>query len=143
MRHLGFTGTRFGMKPPQHAAVRDVIVSLGEVTGHHGDCVGADAEFHALLRELGHRVIGHPPVDDEHRAWCQFDDQVEPLTHMKRNRAIVAIAHIMIGAPFEMTAQERGGTWLTIKMARKAGKPLVIVFPDGTLERTGTMVGHG
>lgn len=139
MRQLGFTGTRFGMKPPQLDAVRTLIASLGEVTGHHGDCVGADAEFHAVLRALGHRVVGHPPVDDEHRARCEFDELVEPLTHMKRNRAIVTIADLMIAAPFEMIEQERGGTWKTIQMARKARKPLVIAFPDGTLARTNWM----
>ncbi|MEJ7601244.1 MAG: hypothetical protein WKG01_25290 [Kofleriaceae bacterium] len=136
MRHLGFTGTRFGMKPPQLDAVRVLIASLGEVTGHYGDCVGADAEFHAILRALGHRVIGHPPVDDEHRASCAFDELVGPLTHMKRNKAIVTASDIVIGAPFEMTEQERGGTWKTIQMARKVKKPLVIAFPDGTLART-------
>lgn len=137
MLHLGFTGTRFGMTPPQLAAIRAVIVELGPVIGHHGDCVGADAEFHAILRELGHRVVGHPPVDDAHRAWCTFDEQVDPLTHMKRNRAIVTIADMMIGAPYDMTEQERGGTWQTIKMTRKAKKPLVIGYPDGSIVTVG------
>jgi hypothetical protein len=53
---------------------------------------------------------------------------------MKRNKAIVAEAHRVMAVPKDMTAQPYGGTWKTIEMARKAKKPLVIVFPDGSVE---------
>jgi len=53
---------------------------------------------------------------------------------MKRNKAIVAEAHVMLAAPRDMTEQQYGGTWKTIGMTRKAKKPLVIVFPDGTTQ---------
>jgi len=41
---------------------------------------------------------------------------------------------LMLAAPRDMTEQEHGGTWKTIGMARKAKKPLVIVFPDGSTQ---------
>lgn len=136
MIHVGFTGTRFGATDVQCAAMRRVLEELAsqDVTAHHGDCVGSDAQFHAIARALRWRVVIHPPVDDTDRAHCQGDDAVPPLTHMKRNKAIVTAATLMLATPYDMTEQELGGTWKTIRMARKAKRPLVIVFPDGTTE---------
>ena len=135
MIHVGFTGTRFGATDVQHAEMRRWLESLADdVTAHHGDCVGADAQFHALARARKWRVVIHPPVDDAERAFCAGDELLAPLTHMKRNKAIVTAATLMLATPKDMTEQEYGGTWKTIRMARKAKKPLVIVFPDGTTD---------
>lgn len=134
--HVGFTGTRFGATEPQLARLRSELAKLGaNVVAHHGDCIGADAQFHALARELGWRVVVHPPVgDDDDRARCDHDELRAPLTHMKRNKAIVLESQRMIAVPRDMTEQPHGGTWKTVVMARKAKKPLVIVLPDGTTE---------
>jgi hypothetical protein len=42
---------------------------------------------------------------------------------------------VVIACPFERTEQQRSGTWATVRMARKAGKPLVIVYPQGDERR--------
>jgi hypothetical protein len=149
MRHIGFTGTRRGMTDEQMSAVNRVIMdcvtrwasSIAPMTAHHGDCVGADAEFHGFVARRGFHIVGHLPVDEQHRAFCRFDETREPLcrfdetreprTHMQRNRQIVTAADVMIATPSEMVEQERGGTWATIRMTRKAGKPLAVVLPDG------------
>lgn len=72
---VGFTGTRHGMTPAQTetfvATLRELEASLGPLAEfHHGDCVGADAEAHCLVR-LHFRecyIILHPPIDEAHRA---------------------------------------------------------------------------
>lgn len=144
-RHLGFTGTRHGMTDKQRMVVAKAVESavkrlpyVGEdrLIIHHGDCVGADAEFHDITGPRCKR-IGHLPEDDTHRAFCTFDETRSPLPHMKRNKAIVAESDAMIATPYESAEQERGGTWKTIGFTRKANKPLAIVWPDGvvTLER--------
>jgi hypothetical protein len=139
MIHVGFTGTRFGATDVQLARMRELLTTLvarsfadEQFTAHHGDCVGADAQFHALARELAWSIVIHPPVDDSERANCSGDQRRDPLTHMKRNKAIVTESHLMLAIPRDMTEQQFGGTWKTIGMSRKAKKPLVIVFPDGT-----------
>lgn len=138
MRHIGFTGTRYGMTDVQRMRVvleveRFADDSLG-VVGHHGDCVGADAQFHEIVRVLpGGYLVGHLPVNESDRAFCTFDEVRQALPYMKRNAQIVAAANVMIAAPFEMTEQDRGGTWRTIGMARRAKKSLVIVLPDGSV----------
>lgn len=144
MIHVGFTGTRHGMTFQQIHNVRVLLVCLKQwrtdrtesatLTCHHGDCVGADAKFHEIARAMGGtRLVGHLPVDESHRAFCMFDEAREPLTHMKRNREIVRASQFMIATPFEAVEQERGGTWATIRMARKAKVPIAVVTPAGPL----------
>jgi hypothetical protein len=135
--HIGFTGTRYGMTALQHAEMRRQIVGIYRDAGqtfHHGDCVGADEQFHRIVRqEIGGWIVGHLPIDQEHRAFCDFDETRAPLKHMQRNAAIVKSSAIVFAAPYEMTEQDRGGTWRTVQMARKAKRELVIVFPDGSV----------
>lgn len=148
MRHIGFTGTRYGMTDLQkmwaslimgafwqHAAIETRSIA---VTAHHGDCIGADAEFHELVKKrTWWRVVSHPPIDTKRQAFCTCDESRPPGDYLKRNADIVAESDAMIAAPAEAGEQQRGGTWATIRMARRAGKPLAIVWPDGrvTYER--------
>lgn len=115
--------------------MRAQLAAIGaNVVAHHGDCIGADAQFHAIARELGWRVAVYPgPEGDGDRAGCDHDELRAPLTHMKRNKALVLESHRVMAVPADMTPQPHGGTWKTIEMARKAKKPLVIVFPDGSV----------
>lgn len=133
MTSIGFTGTRHGMTAAQRRAVASIIDEAGVVTAHHGDCVGADADFHELVRRdsSGNRIVGHLPVNESDRAFCQFDEVREPLPYMRRNAEIVKAADVMIATPYEAEQQPRGGTWRTVEMARKAKKPLALVLPDG------------
>lgn len=123
MIHVGFTGTRFGMSVLQLATLRNEIGKIysdAGLTFHHGDCIGADAEFHKLVRAMkGGWIVGHIPVDETHRSHCDFDEVRTPLPHMKRNRAIVDASDVMFAAPLQMQEQTFGGTWRTIQMARK------------------------
>lgn len=147
--HVGFTGTQRGMTIEQKAVVRLWLETFRRnVVAHHGDCVGADADFHALLgpRRLGNivtsvceRVVIHPPADDGRRAWCEHR-KFPPIQHnvlpakpyLVRNQDIVEAAHAMIATPGERTEQVRSGTWATIRMAKRAKCPIRVVFPDGT-----------
>jgi hypothetical protein len=50
------------MTDQQKAAVRATLASLGDVTrAHHGDSIGADAEFHAVCLEYGIPGADSPP----------------------------------------------------------------------------------
>jgi hypothetical protein len=145
---IGFTGTRHGMTAAQREAVARLLDELAPAAfvGHHGDCVGADAEFHALCRTRpGSVLVIHPgPVSDrEHQAGCLGDDLREALPHMRRNKNIVLASTVMIAAPFEDAEQDYGGTWKTIGMARKARRPLAILQRSGRVirERWEALVG--
>ena len=133
--HVGFTGTQKGMTENQAARVRSLLVELGATDAHHGDCIGADADFHAMCLELGLRVHIHPPANDTKRAFCQGAvSTATPREYLTRNRDIVDASHVLIAAPRGAKEQRRSGTWATIRNARTAGKPLHLVFPDGSVQ---------
>lgn len=108
-----------------------------EMDFHHGDCVGADAQAHDLAGRVNAKRIVHPPVDNTHRAWVSFYDEIrEPKSHFARNRDIVDETDVLIAAPpymDDITKDTRGGTAYTVNYARKRGKPVYIVRPDGSV----------
>jgi hypothetical protein len=132
--HVGFTGTQNGMTPAQEQEVSRLIYGLADVL-HHGDCVGADAQAHALAKKFDKAVWLHPPENDSKRAWSTGSERVrEPLPYLQRNRAIVVESDVMVAAPAQKAEQLRSGTWATVRYARKCEKPLYLVFPDGSVE---------
>lgn len=122
--HLGFTGTRHGLSQQQGRRVAELVDLLGaDIIGHHGCCVGGDEDFHAICRERGLRVIGHPGPDWPDGPLCAYTicgETVEPQPYMVRNQAIVDASSVVIAAPLEAMPQARGGTWATIRMALRA-----------------------
>jgi hypothetical protein len=130
----GFTGTRHGMTPAQKATLRSLLTS-GEQPSefHQGDCVGADDEATEIAYELGIRIICHPPIDATDRAQNDhFHVLKEPKTHFARNRDIVNETDHLLATPFDSKPLTHGGTWYTIDYAKKKGKPVTIIWPDGT-----------
>lgn len=137
MIHIGFTGTRHGMSTAQYFTVNSLVAQLADLCGtfghrltaHHGDCDGADAQFHQIAEVFGAHIVIHPPIDGTHRAHCKGNEWRAELSHFARNRAIVTEATVMIATPKEQTRQERGGTWYTVDRTGRSGKPLALVLP--------------
>jgi hypothetical protein len=141
--HIGFTGTQAGMTPWQKARLALHIrhlLGLGaeQVYFHHGLCIGADAEAHAIFRELcpGGRVIGHPPENTSKMAKFDPGDFYEmraPKPYLDRNRDIVDETTHLIGTPKEDGPVLRSGTWSTIRYAKKMSgeaRGLVVIHPN-------------
>lgn len=99
---------------------------------HHGDCVGADAQFHALVREIlpDARIVIHPPLSDSKRAFCDGDETKEARAYLARNRDIVRDSDVLLAAPQSSEEILRSGTWATIRFARKRNHPVILVPPD-------------
>lgn len=138
---LGITGTRNGMRPKQQQMVRSIVGFLLPDEAHHGDCVGADAEFHDIVREITQAVIVvHPPLNKSHVACKEGDFTLPDREYMRRNKDIIAESDLMLATPFEYEERGRGsGTWAAIRHTRKVHKPLIIIWPDGTFEAEGDL----
>lgn len=131
---LAFTGTRRGMTDVQKTEVARILCAVKPDTVYHGDCVGADAEFHDLVREhlLETKIVIWPgPSGDDLRARKQGDEIKPVMNHLARNRAMVDGAQVVIGAPFENERQTRGGTWYTIDYSAKKCRARYLCKPDG------------
>lgn len=137
---IGFTGTRRGMTQAQQDEVRDQMLTIdilcaGRAIGLHGDCVGADADFHVICADLDIDCLIRPCAFDNMRAHCDGEIIAEPTNPMARNREIAKQCDVLIGCPPNDTELKRGsGTWATIRYGVKYGKIVHIVYPDGRIE---------
>lgn len=127
--HVGFTATRDPLEDEQLAWVRDTLTTLfvPDAQFHHGDCVGGD-EFGATVAwELGYQVVSHPPTSDILRAYVRSHLILARQSYLKRNRDIVGATGQLVAVPPGPEAEHpRSGTWYTVRVARRAGKPLYV-----------------
>ncbi len=138
--HLGFSGTRLGMTSEQRHGVRTEMALFRENFGystywfHHGDCIGSDAEAHEIAKALGYKIHVHPPIQDKFRAWCADYDKIsEPKTYRQRNTDIVRESLYLVAAVNPNSS--RGGTWMTVGIARNLDVVPILVFPSGLVEK--------
>ena len=135
MKQIGFTGTQQGMTNAQKASLRVLLTRLAPQIIHSGDCIGADKEFHTMAKFIDPAVfsVGHPPDNNRKRAFCGYNVKKATKPYLVRNREIVAECDMLIACPKKFDEQLRSGTWATVRAARKAKKPIAIIFPDGTI----------
>ena len=131
---VSFTGTREGMTPAQKIKVGNVLMSTSIKEAHHGDCLGADFDFHnlLLLHLIPCEIHIHPPIISDLRAYCKGNVTYEPLPYLTRNVNMVRACHLLIATPKDYCEEHRSGTWYTVRQSRKRHKKRLIVWPDGT-----------
>ena len=138
-RYVGFTGRRDGMTEHQYEIIRALLIGLAcgdtEIQGLHGDCIGADAEFDAICKEIGIQTAKLPctwkgVVDHELRANCDAIQLAEPMRPYRRNRAIVHRSFVLLGTPPTDEYVDHSGTWYTLTYAAEKDVPRVIVPPQ-------------
>jgi hypothetical protein len=141
---VGITASRDGLTDAQLDVLSRLLLVFRQLDAyefHHGDCVGGDAQCATIAREFGYRIVGHPPLNPKARAYFPSDHDWREREYHDRNRDIHSEVDVLIGCPAEMREQI-GGTWWTIKYARKiaesfvprARKPLIVITPDGRVE---------
>lgn len=129
---IGFTGTQLGCTAQQKATVRRLLIEMDPEGVAHGDCIGADAEFHAIALQLGKWIRIHPPYKGSKRAYCEEWNEILPgKDYLDRNKDIVNGVDYLIACPEGDEEVLRSGTWSTVRYARKVGVPVIVVNPDG------------
>jgi len=127
---IGITGTREGMTDWQAKEVRKVLAELKGTEFHHGDCNGVDVQAAAIAKELGYKIICHPPKTYETRGYFGGDEVREELGYLHRDRNIVDECDVLLVVPLQMEWQPKGGTWYTHDYAKKQDKPLSVIWPE-------------
>lgn len=137
---VGFTGTQEGMTKQQRNSLLwllDDVLEKPYTEAHHGDCIGADAEFHEIMCDLTNAKIHiHPPSNKSKRAFKRLfrneGDVMHPeKPYLQRNHDIVDAVDVMIATPKEKNEQMRSGTWETIRYSWETHKRIFIIEPDG------------
>jgi hypothetical protein len=148
--HIGFTGTRDGMNRVQLKKVIEivdsVIVDHIKVAAHHGDCLGADVQFHGICLAYQISLFIHPCDKLGWVAGC--DGPLVATRHpmkppLDRNRDIVDESVLLIAAPNSMEEKRRSGTWSTWRYACSDKRTITcmryevhLVLPDGSVRTT-------
>lgn len=127
---VGFTGTQDGMTKTQLYSFIEVLDGTDIAKFHHGDCWGADAQAHHLVRALTQAsIITHPPSNSQKRAFVEADDILPCKDYLKRNRDIVDACDVLIATPKTREEERRSGTWSTVRYARNKKKKVIIIYP--------------
>lgn len=134
---LGMTGNRKGISAQAQERLEQFLSTHDITEAHHGDCLGADTEFHVAVASHEISIVIHPPTNPSMRAWNKGPQTtIGPAKdYLVRNRAIVRASDVLIAFPGTMHEVLRSGTWSTIRNARKLKKIVYIIYPDGTVER--------
>jgi len=139
--NIGFTGTQQGMTEKQKETIKKMISASyddpsEQCIGHHGDCIGADKDFHDIMMSFNTSVVIHPPINSSKRAFCKGNKVtvLSPKDYLVRNHDIVDSTEYLIACPKGFEEELRSGTWATIRYMRKEQDHThcIIVFPDGT-----------
>lgn len=129
---IGVTGTRSGMNERQRTEFIAFLTEIGTGEFHHGDCVGVDVEAAEIAKSLGFKIVCHPPVKTDLRAYHKSDEFRQPDSYLARNRNIVNETDMLIVVPYQNERQDRGGTWYTYDYAVKKGRPFHVIFPNNS-----------
>jgi hypothetical protein len=140
---VGFTGTQLGMTNKQKTRFEEWIGISNITEFHHGDCIGADEEAHEIVNSSTRdiTIIIHPPKDMSKRAFCGKGDEGGSILfkpekpYLDRNHDIVRASTVLIACPKKIYEETRSGTWATIRHAKKCGVMVLIIWPDGLMER--------
>ena len=129
---IGFTGSRHGLNEEQKREIVGFLDNHENMIVSHGDCVGADAEFHALCvqyrkmhseKQLAIHLF--PPNVPTMRAYCTADVLMSEKPYLERNADIVRNSDVLLACPVDKNKEEwRSGTWSTVRKARKRGIPV-------------------
>lgn len=138
MTIIGFTGAREGMKKSSKALIKDFIIKGNYIEFHHGDCVGADEQFHLLVDSLNIKdavIHIHPPITSRgYKANCASKlNRTKILLHdeksfLHRNRDIVNSSDLIIATPKSLSMKHLGGTWWTVNYALEKHKEIMILL---------------
>lgn len=122
---VGFAGTRAGMSRAQKDQLAYVLALFrhaDKVVDRvpvfvDGDCPdgGADQEARAIAEEHGCICRQEPPKDRTAKEL------------LARDRRIAQRCDVLVAAPSTDKEQLRSGTWTTVRYARRAGKPVVML----------------
>jgi hypothetical protein len=137
---LGITGTREGMTAAQRQFFRDFLKVTQVNAFHFGDCVGVDDQAADLVSRMKNAelpekplIVCHPPASDSLRAFNKNADSTLPAkTYEERNRDIVNACDLLVVVPKQEQIAASGGTWQTYDYGVEIGKPILIIWPNGS-----------
>lgn len=133
---VGFTGTRRKITSFQREKLVLFLEDIKPLVVHFGDCEGADYEMFLLCKAFRIWTVAHPPDNPLHRMFTKADEIRDVKPYLVRNMDIVDSSEYLVACPGEDSEVLRSGTWMTVRYARKIGRAVVLIHPDGDVDVT-------
>lgn len=131
---LAVTATRAGLTKEQKETVRELLKEIKPTSAVNGDAVGGDSELFTIFCEYGVEPELYPSNLNKTRAFRKAK-VIHPVDKpLNRNCTMVDLCDLLLGFPRLFEEERRSGTWHAIRYAKKKNKPLIIVWPDGSME---------
>lgn len=142
---IGVTGSRNGLTMDQRAAFVDTVHNMVELRNfnyrpiekdqlHHGACIGADEQMLLIAQnDFALWTVAHPSNLIFLTTKILSHETREPKPPLERNHDIVDATEILIATPETFEEVLRSGTWATIRYAKKIGRPIKYIWPDGVV----------
>ena len=130
------------MSENQRRSLKTVLKELHEDDDdefHYGACIGSDSQAVFEAMDTGFVVIAYPASDVANSKHGLIPDKavlVAPMPALKRNHRIVENTDALVVTPQYVSEVIRSGTWATVRYARKKGKPIIYIWPDGRVQKT-------
>jgi hypothetical protein len=119
----------------QVRALRELLQLMQPDAFFHNGMIGATAQAHAIARGLDLQIVIIPPKNTDLRAKLEGAIQIEtPEDFNDSLDHVIEDSHIVIFTPREEVEKLRSGTWRSIRQAKREGKSVYIIFPDGRLK---------
>ena len=115
------------------------LKELGNEQFIHGGCAGADEQAHHINKSPITFIYpaSYPQGQSMNLTlWQNYHEIIiaPAKKALDRNHDIVDDSDILIACPGEKEEVLRSGTWATIRYAKKQGKSVIIIYPDGEVE---------
>lgn len=132
------TATRAGLTAPQRFVARSLVGASAITVLIHGAARGGDSILHDIAGLMGVPRDIHPANDVPSNLSAldltPADTVNDGAPALVRNRTMVDKGEVLWAFPRLYVEERRSGTWAAIRYARKVGKPIWLVWPDGRLE---------
>lgn len=133
---LGTTGSRGGPRQAQLSAFARFVRRFPPDGFVHGGASGWDVLAHHAVACLSVPIDIYPS-DDASPSWSYVGWPGDVYLHpsappLERDRSIVAAVHWLLAVP-QAAAEDRSGTWTTVRYGRQLGIPIYIIRPDGKI----------
>lgn len=140
---LGFIGTNKGMTVGQLKQWVVALRTLNPTEVHHADMIGADDQAANTIHEMYHgstvKVFVHPGKETRLRAYNEFCHETMAMKPEDvRDRHIVDVTNVVVATPPYLTPIDettQGGVAYSVQYARKSGKLVWIIWPNGIVSR--------
>lgn len=108
------------------------LVGYGFKRFHVGDCVGSDVQAWNRATQY-FQIIVHPPIEPAYRAFLTGVVVHKPRPYLERNHVMIDSTHVLVATLVD-PREKSSGTFETVAYARRTGKPVYAIWPDGTTE---------